>query len=278
MGILDKVARRAADRAVNKAVDRAVNKTVDKVVDKTLDKVIKDETTNRSKEIINKEAEILSKVIMNCSNCGSELSKDDKFCPKCGKEVEKEKIQTLEELEKHKEETLEELDKNEQDLEKDSSNEESVNETSQEDSNVKKDSEKNEEDSKFVKWLKKQNDTKDTTADYKKIEIENFKMFCIFSYLFWLVLIPIFCAKESKYARYHANQGLILTICETIVLVLKIILNAIFAKVGFLLVLFDIIFYIVGAIFLVFMLLGIMNSINGKAKELPIIGKFKILK
>jgi len=34
----------------------------------------------------------------------------------------------------------------------------------------------------------------------------------------------------------------------------------------------------VNLVFLVMLVLGIMNAVNGRAKELPVIGKFKILK
>jgi hypothetical protein len=35
---------------------------------------------------------------------------------------------------------------------------------------------------------------------------------------------------------------------------------------------------LVSLVFLVLLIIGIMNAANGRAKELPIIGKFKILK
>jgi len=35
---------------------------------------------------------------------------------------------------------------------------------------------------------------------------------------------------------------------------------------------------LVNLVFLVMLVLGIMNAVNGRAKELPVIGKFKILK
>ena len=38
------------------------------------------------------------------------------------------------------------------------------------------------------------------------------------------------------------------------------------------------IIWLVSRVFLVLLIIGIMNAANGRAKELPIIGKFKILK
>lgn len=123
------------------------------------------------------------------------------------------------------------------------------------------------------------NDTADTTGDFDPADIEQNKVMAILAYLGWLVLIPIFAAPNSKFARYHANQGLVLAIAEigwsVVTGILKAILGLISAQlasvVGFVL-------GIANLVFLVGTVLGIVNAANGKAKELPIIGKFKILK
>ncbi|MBP5194225.1 MAG: DUF4870 domain-containing protein, partial [Clostridia bacterium] len=89
-----------------------------------------------------------------------------------------------------------------------------------------------------------------------------------------LVLIPILAAKDSKFARFHSNQGLVLLICEVVVSIVLGILSVI-PYVG---IVFAILSWIVSIVFFVFLILGIVNAVQGKAKELPIIGKFKILK
>ena len=43
------------------------------------------------------------------------------------------------------------------------------------------------------------------------------KVMGVLAYLGILVLIPIFAAKGSKFARSHANQGLILLILEIVI-------------------------------------------------------------
>ena len=42
------------------------------------------------------------------------------------------------------------------------------------------------------------------------------KVMAILSYFGILVLIPIFAAKDDAFARYHANQGLVLLIASAI--------------------------------------------------------------
>ena len=40
------------------------------------------------------------------------------------------------------------------------------------------------------------------------------KVMGILAYLSWLVIVPLLAAKESPFARYHTNQGLVLAIVE----------------------------------------------------------------
>ena len=64
-------------------------------------------------------------------------------------------------------------------------------------------------------------DTNDTTECYDRKDIDDNKAFSILAYIGFLVLVPLFAAKESKFARFHTNQGLILLICEIIASILS---------------------------------------------------------
>lgn len=122
--------------------------------------------------------------------------------------------------------------------------------------------------------LKELNNTKDTTEEFDAADIEANKIMGIFAYLSWLVLIPIFVAKESKFARYHANQGITLAIAEIIAFVILGIL----AKIPFIGWIFAIVEWLLGLACIILACLGIINAANGKAKELPFVGSIKILK
>ncbi|MBO4326159.1 MAG: DUF4870 domain-containing protein [Clostridia bacterium] len=116
--------------------------------------------------------------------------------------------------------------------------------------------------------------TPDTTSEYEEKDIQDNKTMGILAYIWLLVLIPIFAAKESKFARFHANQGLVLLIAEFIVCGVLSILSII----PFVGIVFIVLNSLAGLCFLGLMILGIVNVVNGKAKELPLIGKFRILK
>jgi uncharacterized membrane protein len=114
------------------------------------------------------------------------------------------------------------------------------------------------------------------------------KVYGILAYLGILVLVSIFAApKESRYAKFHANQGLVLAIVEIggiiVITILQAILTAIFVAVNpWSIAPITIIFALISSVFgigcLVFAILGIVNAANNQLKPLPVIGKYTILK
>lgn len=114
----------------------------------------------------------------------------------------------------------------------------------------------------------------DNTAEFEQEDIQKNKVMGIFAYLSWLVLIPLFAAKDSKFARFHCNQGLVLAIVEIVTWVVFGILSNI-PYVGWL---FAVLNSLISIVCVVFAVLGIVSAARGQAKQLPIIGKIKILK
>ena len=117
-----------------------------------------------------------------------------------------------------------------------------------------------------------------TTASYSAADVQNNKAMGILSYLGILVLIPILAAKDSPFARYHANQGLVLLLCEVGFSVASMILSVIFAFLGPLALLWTLVSWLVSLAFLALLILGIVNAAQGLCKELPLIGRIRILK
>lgn len=111
------------------------------------------------------------------------------------------------------------------------------------------------------------NSGEDRTAQFAADDINANKVFAVLAYFSWLVLIPIFAAPNSKFARFHANQGLIIAIAELCLWV-----------IGLIPVLGWIVKWLGGIILVIFSILGIIAAAKGEAKTLPLIGKFVILK
>ena len=120
--------------------------------------------------------------------------------------------------------------------------------------------------------------TADTTVQFDPADVEKNKAMGVLSYLGILVLIPIFAAKDSPFARYHANQGLILCIAAILYGVAYSILTAVILAISWRLYFLVTIIGLVGIVFAVLAVIGIVNAVNGRAKELPLIGRYKLLK
>ncbi|MGE5702185.1 MAG: hypothetical protein ACM32O_06625 [Clostridia bacterium] len=98
-------------------------------------------------------------------------------------------------------------------------------------------------------------------------DIETNKVMSALAYL--IFFIPLLAARESKYAMYHANQGLLLFLLAVAVN----LIGTLIPFIGwFLIVPFGNLFVMVLAI------IGIINAVNGNAKPLPLIGGFQLLK
>ena len=166
-----------------------------------------------------------------CGNCGTKIDDNAKFCPGCGQAVEAPATEQIK-TEATEQPKAEQAQGQQNDL------------------------------SAKVANL---NNTKDTTDQFDKDDIEKNKVMGLLAYI--LFFIPLLAAKDSPFARYHANQGLVLflaAILSSVILIIPI-LGWIIAP-------------ILSIVITVLAVIGIINALNGKAKELPIIGKFKILK
>jgi uncharacterized membrane protein len=115
------------------------------------------------------------------------------------------------------------------------------------------------------------------------------KVYGILAYLGILVAISIFAApKSSRFARFHANQGLVLFIAIVAAEVAVSVLSGIGATVsmgalGFgasiaVAGIFLLVQTLVGAVGLVLIIIGIVNACKQQLKPLPLIGKINILR
>ena len=101
---------------------------------------------------------------------------------------------------------------------------------------------------------------------YSAEDIEKNKTMAGLAYL--LFFLPLVACPESKYAKFHANQGLILLITS----VAGIVILSLIPIIGWVLApIFSIAVLVLG-------IFGLINGFGGKAKRLPVIGKFNILK
>ncbi|NMA49063.1 MAG: hypothetical protein GX947_04755 [Tissierellia bacterium] len=101
---------------------------------------------------------------------------------------------------------------------------------------------------------------------YTSKDIEKNKTMAALSYL--IFFLPLIVCPESKYAKFHANQALLLFIAT---IAGNIILGFI-PLIGWMLV------PVFGLAVLNLGVIGLVNGFGGKVKRLPLIGAFDILK
>lgn len=112
-------------------------------------------------------------------------------------------------------------------------------------------------------------------------DVTNNKIMGILAYLGLLVLVPIFAAKDSQYARFHTNQGLVLCISAIALFFTSMIITFIVGLItfGLLALPISIILYLaVFGFWVAFIVMGIMNACSGEPKKLPLIGNITIIK
>ena len=92
-----------------------------------------------------------------------------------------------------------------------------------------------------------------------------------------LVLIPLFAAKNSKFARFHTNQGLVLFVATVVWNVVTRILTAVLKYLYVTKAIVSGAMWLIGMLLCVLAIMGIVNAVKGRAKELPLIGKIRFL-
>lgn len=118
----------------------------------------------------------------------------------------------------------------------------------------------------------------DTTARYDKKDVAENRTAAVCSYIGVLVLVPILAAKGSKFAKYHANQGLALLLAWVAYNFAAGITASVLLSVSWGLYPIVRAIRLLGLVYVALAVLGIKNVIDGKAKELPVVGKLRLLR
>ncbi|MDD3504274.1 MAG: zinc-ribbon domain-containing protein [Eubacteriales bacterium] len=100
---------------------------------------------------------------------------------------------------------------------------------------------------------------------YSPEDIEKNKVMAGLAYL--IFFLPLIACPDSRYARFHANQALLVFLLGLAAGVINIIpiLGCVVSVIAYVFT-------------IVLIIMGMVNAFGGKAKELPLIGKIKIIK
>lgn len=190
-----------------------------------------------------------------CAQCGTQVPDGDNFCPGCGA------AQAAQE---------QAAPQTEQTAQQASPNPGAQTQNAQTDASQAAD--------KINETISKIMDTADTSAQFDPADIEKNKLISVLSYLGLLFLVPLFAAKESKFARFHVNQGVVLFAASFIYGIVSAILGVIFGLIPVIGTIVGILLGVIALVPTILMILGIYNAATGHAKELPLIGQIRIIK
>lgn len=85
----------------------------------------------------------------------------------------------------------------------------------------------------------------------------------VLSYIGILVIIPYLTSKHDPFVFFHIKQGLVLVVIELAVYVLGTLMWDLYPLLS-----------IINLAMLILSIIGIVNVLQGKEKELPLIGQF----
>lgn len=100
------------------------------------------------------------------------------------------------------------------------------------------------------------------SADAKKN-----KAVSILAYLWILFFLPLVVCPDSKFGRFHANQGLILFLFSTVGNIILRLIPLVGGVLG----------WIYTVLMVLLMLIGMVHAYQGKTEALPLIGNLELL-
>jgi uncharacterized membrane protein len=113
--------------------------------------------------------------------------------------------------------------------------------------------------------------TRPAVASITQADIDDGKTMAILAYIIFLV--PLFAARDKKFAMYHTEQAIVLWIAfiaiYIVMTILTIIVNQISSTLGCVISILGILPWLA---YVVLWIMGLLNAIGGKVKELPVIG------
>ena len=99
------------------------------------------------------------------------------------------------------------------------------------------------------------------------------------SYLGPLCLVPFFAARQSPFAQYHALRGINLLLLEILYSVFSALIDAALYRISWKLsIVFTAIFSVCALLFFVLAVIGLVNVSRGEARDLPVIGKIRLIR
>ena len=109
-------------------------------------------------------------------------------------------------------------------------------------------------------------------------DAQDAKIWSILAYFGILFFLPLVAVPNSAYGKFHANQGLILLIFDIVLSVASWIVQAVLEMIPIIGgILSGLVQLAVSVCVIALFVFGVVQAAQGKAKTLPVIGKFHLI-
>ncbi|MFZ2253242.1 MAG: hypothetical protein WAW13_03665 [Minisyncoccia bacterium] len=95
------------------------------------------------------------------------------------------------------------------------------------------------------------------------VQADNSTLMSVLAYIGILVLVPLLVSKDNETVKFHIKQGLVLLVIEAGVWVLGMMMWSLYPLLS-----------IINIATLVLSIIGIVNVVQKKQSELPVVGQF----
>lgn len=113
----------------------------------------------------------------------------------------------------------------------------------------------------------------DYTNQFDTQDVADNKVISVLAYIPLLFWLPLVTGTKSRFGRFHANQGLILLLLYLVFVVANAIIGLIFGWIPIVGgIISGLVSLVLWALELALMIYGMVNTGNGRAKQLPIVG------
>lgn len=113
----------------------------------------------------------------------------------------------------------------------------------------------------------------DHTNEFDTQDIMDNKVVCVLAYIPVLFWLPLVFNARSRFGKFHANQALALLLYGIVTMIVVKVLGLLLGWIPILgAILVGLVEIALGITVLAFIIYGMVNTGNGNAKELPILG------
>lgn len=121
-------------------------------------------------------------------------------------------------------------------------------------------------------------ESEDHTMEFDAQDAQDAKVWSILAYFGILFFLPLVGVPNSAYGKFYANQGLILLIFDVVLSVASWIVQAVLEMIPIIGgILSGLVQLAVSVCVIALFVFGVVQAAQGKAKTLPVIGKFHLI-